>query len=58
MIEAEQNLLMMKGIIADLPEADRGEVTICAEKLRVTVREHEPHGSIALALVSLEFAAK
>lgn len=50
-------LMMMKGVISDLPEGDQETVKKCAQQLRDVIAQHGDYGSIALALVGLEFAA-
>lgn len=46
--------LVIKGTIAELPEADRAKVEECAEKLRQAIGEYGPFGLVALALVVVE----
>lgn len=51
-------LLLIRGAIAELPEADRKGIEIAAEKLREVVATHNDHGKMALALVGAEWAAE
>jgi len=55
-MDAQQTaaLLMMKGVIAALPQADRDGVELAATKIRQIVALHNDHGQLALALVALE----
>lgn len=46
--------LIIKGAIAELPEADRLKVEACAERLRQVLAEVGAPGLIALALVVVE----
>lgn len=47
-------LLMIRGVIASLPEAERSLAIECAEKLRLVIGEYGDVGMCALALVALE----
>lgn len=58
MTEDQKNLLIIRGAIAGLPEADRQGVEQAAAKLREVVLLHNDHGLVALALVGAELAAK
>ena len=51
-------LLLIKGAITDLPEADRKGVELAAVKLREVIALHNDHGVMAMALVGAELAAK
>lgn len=51
-------LLLIKGVIFDLPAADQEKVKQCADKLNAAIKEAGVHGSLALALVGAEAAAK
>lgn len=50
--EARALVLVVKGMISELPEADRAVVADCANHLKSIVRAHGEAGMIALALVS------
>lgn len=52
--EQAMALLMMRGVIAGLPQADREGVELVAAKIREIVLLHNDHGHLALALVCLE----
>ncbi|MVT28192.1 hypothetical protein C8E08_5004 [Paracidovorax citrulli] len=54
MTEAQYALLLIRGAIAGLPEADRQGVELAAAKLREVVLHHNDHGQLALALVGAE----
>lgn len=58
MTEAQYALLLIRGAIAGLPEADRQGVELAAAKLREVVLHHNDHGQLALALVGAELAAE
>lgn len=58
MTEERQTLLIIKGVIAELPDADRKGVELAAAKLREVVLLHNDHGKMALALVGAELAAE
>jgi hypothetical protein len=58
MTEEKQVLLIIRGAIASLPEADRKGVELVAQKLREMVATHNDHGRMALALVASEQAAE
>lgn len=54
MTEEKAVLLMIKGTIADLPEADRKGVELAAAKLREIIALHNDHARMAFALVGAE----
>jgi hypothetical protein len=54
----QQQLLLIRGAIASLPEADRQGVELAAVKLREVVALHNDHGQLALALVGAELDAQ
>jgi phosphatidylserine decarboxylase len=58
MTEERQTLLIIKGAIAELPDADRQGVELAAAKLREVVLLHNDHGKMALVLVGAELAAE
>lgn len=58
MNQAQQLLLMVRGAIASLPEADRQGVELAAAKLREVVAQHNDHGVMAMALVGAEMDAE
>lgn len=58
MTNEEQDLLMIRGFIAGLPDEDCAGVNVAAAKLRDVVALHNDHGQLALALVGAELAAK
>jgi hypothetical protein len=58
MTEEQQTLLIIRGHIVGLPEADRKGVELAAQKLREVVTTHNDHGRLALALVGAEQAAE
>lgn len=58
MTEEQHVLLIIRGAIAGLPEADRQGVDLAAAKLREVVLHHNDHGKMALALVGAEQAAE
>lgn len=58
MTNEQQELLMIRGFIAGLPDEDREGVSAAAAKLREIVALHNDHGQLALALVTAELAAK
>ena len=54
MNENQVTLLLIKGAMADLPEADRQGVELAAAKLREILALHNDHGLMAFALVGAE----
>ena len=58
MTEEQQVLLIIRGTIAGLPEADQKGIALAAQKLREVVAHHNDHGKFALALVGAEQAAE
>ena len=58
MTNEAQDLLIIRGFIAGLPDEDRAGVNVAAAKLRDVVALHNDHGQLALALVGAELAAK
>lgn len=54
----QQQLLLIRGAIYAMPEADRQGVELAAAKLREVVALHNDHGTLALALVGAEHAAE
>ena len=58
MTDEKVTLLVIKGVIADLPDADRQGVLLAAAKLREVVALHNDHGTLALALVGAEYVAE
>lgn len=58
MTEERQTLLIIRGVIAELPAADRHGVELAAAKLREVTLLHNDHGKLALALVGAEQAAE
>lgn len=58
MTEEQQTLLIIRGAIAGLSDADRQGVELAAAKLREVVLLHNDHGKMALALVGAELAAE
>lgn len=56
----EEKLVLgqVKAAIFDLPAVEQERVKVCAKKLREEIEEEGPHGVLALALVSAEWAAK
>ncbi|WP_293222295.1 hypothetical protein [Ottowia sp.] len=58
MNDEQHQLLLIRGAVYDLPEADRKGVELAAAKLREVVKLHNDHGRMALALVGAEMAAE
>ena len=54
----QQQLLLIRHVIDELPEDDRAGVRLAALKLREVVALHNDHGRLALALVGAEHAAE
>lgn len=46
--------LILKGIISEMPEADRAVIADCADQLKSIVAAHGDVGLLALALVTAE----
>jgi len=49
----QQELLMLKGMIADMDSTEQATIRIAAERIRALVRQ-SPVAMLALALVALE----
>lgn len=58
MNEEQHQLLLIRGAIYNLPDADCKGVELAAAKLREVVALHNDHGRLALALVGAEHAAE
>lgn len=58
MTDAQKELLMLKGYIADLEPADRQGVHLAATKIREVLAQHNDHGRLALALIAAEMASE
>jgi hypothetical protein len=54
----QQQLLLIRGAIYAMPEADRQGVELAAAKLREVVALHNDYGKLALALVGAEYVAE
>lgn len=50
----QQELLMLKGLISELPSAEQAAVMRAAERMRDLVLQHPEAAVTALALVALE----
>lgn len=57
-MDDQTTLLVIKGVISDLPVADQKNVKQCANQLKVTIKEAGVYGVLALALVGAEAAAE
>ena len=55
MTQEEQNYLIIKGAIADLPEAERFEVQECYAALKDMLERH-PLAGLAIALIGAELS--
>ena len=58
MTPERQALLLIRGEIAELPEADRKSIELVADKLRELIAQHNDHGLAAFVLVGAELQAK
>ena len=56
MLQEDKVLMLIKGVMIDLPPEDREKIMACAEKLRLAVAEAGIHGSMAVALIVAEAA--
>ena len=52
--EKRAAVLMLKGLISEMPEADRAVIADCAAQLKAIVKDQGDAGLIALALVTAE----
>ena len=52
----EATVLMLKGVIFDLPPAGQEKIKVAAEKIRLAVAEAGVYGPLALGLVAGEVA--
>jgi hypothetical protein len=50
----EMNLLVIKGMISEMPEDERDQVNQFSDKIRGLVKENPTAGCMALSLVALE----
>ncbi|MBK1613334.1 hypothetical protein CKO44_07605 [Rubrivivax gelatinosus] len=57
MDEDRKTLLLIKGVIADMPPAEAAKVQACAAVLRRAVLDAGDHGVVALALIGAEAQA-
>jgi hypothetical protein len=57
MSEHKMMVMVLKGVVSELPEAQRNQVNATVEKLRAVVQGAGDVGGIALALVGSEAAA-
>lgn len=55
--EEQQTILMVKGAISELPPALREQCESMVEHLRRMVKDAEPIGGLAIALVGAELSA-
>jgi len=62
MDEAKMAVFMVKGMIAEAPEAERNAVNAAADKIRTVIQaviaEYGDHGRLAASLVAVEMAAE
>jgi len=58
MTQEKLQLLLIKGVIADLPSKDRDGVEAAETDLRRMVAQYNDHGKLALALLAAELAAE
>ena len=58
MTHEETQWMIIQGLVADLPAAERAKVNKCADKIRSLVRAAGNEGHIALSWVGAEMAAK
>lgn len=56
--EAILGSIMLKGLLADLPQADRDDVEAAANTIREVVAQYSDAGRIALSMVMCEEASK
>lgn len=54
MTEAQQALLIVKGVISDFPVETQDLIHECASRIRALLRETGDHGKVALFLVGAE----
>lgn len=47
-------LLVLKGLISDMPEESQTKIKETADKIRILVKENGEEGSVAMAYVGLE----
>lgn len=51
-------LTLIKGIVADLPDADQERIKECADKLRGILVEYGKHAGVALPMIVAEMDIK
>lgn len=54
MTEDQQDLFMLRGLIARMSEAGRKGIALAAQKLREVVAAHNDHGKLAAVLICAE----
>jgi hypothetical protein len=54
MTEEQERLLIMRGMVRELPEVDRVKIQVCAQGIRDLVGIDPKHGALALSMVFLE----
>lgn len=57
-MDDQTTLLLIKGVISDLSDADQKKVKQCADQLKATIKEAGIYGKLALALVGAEAAVE
>jgi hypothetical protein len=55
--EEQETILMIKGAISELPPAQREQCEAMVEHLRRMVKDAEPVGGLAIALIGAEMQA-
>lgn len=58
MTEAQMQLLILRGIEAEMPDEQRAELRRCREQLREVIAAHEDLGKFAAVCVCAELAAE
>ena len=54
----QADLIVIRGVIAGMPEDDQQKIKAAAEDLRATMDKHGDHGIAGLALLGAEIAAE
>ena len=58
MNQEQTQLMILRGFVASMPEADQKGVKLAAQEMREVLLKHNDHGKLALVLLAAEFAAE
>lgn len=58
MSKPDMELLMMRGLVSQMPPETRQKIEDCRAKLETVINDTGDEGKMAMCLLALEFAAK